>query len=160
MRNLIFISLVLLAGSLLNGAIAQRNSNIGYYTIEPECLGVELDGSVTLRSWGTGRNRLDAVDQAMKNAVYLVVFKGVQKGNPSCNLKPLLPEVNAETKYEPFFNDFFDDRVGKYKKFCSWRDERVHKKKHRKGLANSEMMTCSIIIRVLRSKLKDYLEEE
>lgn len=160
MKNLIIVSLILLAGGFSKCAIAQRNSNIGHYIIEPECLGVELDGSVTLRSWGTGRNRLDAVDQAMKNAVYHVVFKGVQKGNPSCNFKPLLPEVNAETKYESFFNNFFDDRVGEYKKFCSWRDERVHKKKHRKGLANSEMMTCSIIIRVLRSKLKDYLEEE
>ena len=30
---------------------AQRNSNIGHYSIETECLGVEFDGSVTLRAW-------------------------------------------------------------------------------------------------------------
>lgn len=158
-RKLIIICMLLYVGSVFNNAAAQRRSNIGYYTIEPECLGSELDGSVTLRSWGTGKNRFDAVDQAVKNAIYQVLFKGIQKGNTSCNLKPLLPEVNAETKYESFFNDFFDDRKGEYKKFSSWRDERVHKKKHRKALANSEMMTCSIIIRVLRSKLQDYLLE-
>lgn len=158
-RKLIIICVLLYVGSVFNNVAAQRGSNIGYYTIEPECLGVELDGSVTLRSWGTGRDRFDAVDQALKNAVYYVVFKGIRKGNPACNILPLIPEVNAETKYEEFFNDFFADRKGAYKKFCSGKDERLGNKVRRKGMGDSKMITYSVIVRVMRSKLKDYLLE-
>ena len=28
----------------------------------PECMGIELDGSQTLRSYGTGRNKSDAIE--------------------------------------------------------------------------------------------------
>lgn len=105
-KTVIIVCLMLIAGFWVVDVTAQRNSNIGYYTIEPECLGSELDGSVTLRSWGTGRNRFDAVDQAKKNAVRDVIFKGIRKGSSECNPRPLLPEVNAEMKYEDFFNRF------------------------------------------------------
>ena len=136
---------------------AQRNSNIGYYTIESECLGSELDGSITLRAWGTGRNRFDAVDQAKKNALREVIFKGIRKGSPECNQRPLLPEVNAEMKYEDFFNRFFSDRTDDYKKFCSGKDERLDNKIFRRGMGDSKMVTYSVIVRVLRADLKDYL---
>ena len=136
---------------------AQRNSNIGYYTIESECLGSELDGSITLRAWGTGRNRFDAVDQAKKNALREVIFKGIRKGSPECNQRPLLPEVNAEMKYEDFFNRFFSDRTDDYKKFCSGKDERLDNKIFRRGMGDSKMVTYSVIVRVLRAELKDYL---
>ena len=140
----------------MNG-VAQRNSNIGHYPIEPECLGVEMDGSVTLRAWGTGRNRIDAVDQAKKIAVRDVLFKGLRKGNPDCNPRPLVPEVNAEMKYEDFFNRFFSDKGGDYKKFVSGKDERIDNKIFRRGMSDSKMVTYSVIVRVLRSELKEYL---
>ena len=41
---------------------------------QTECISVEQDGSQTLRVWGKGRNRVDAVEQAKKNAVYEVLF--------------------------------------------------------------------------------------
>lgn len=43
-----------------------------------KCMGVELDGSQTLRVLGYGRNREDAKEQAMKNAVWAVVFDGIR----------------------------------------------------------------------------------
>ena len=49
-KTVIIVCLMLIAGFWVVDVTAQRNSNIGYYTIEPECLGTELDGSVTLRS--------------------------------------------------------------------------------------------------------------
>ena len=136
---------------------AQRNSNIGHYSIETECLGVEFDGSVTLRAWGTGRNRFDAVDQAKKNAVRDILFKSMRKGNGDCNPHPLVPEVNAEIKYEDYFNRFFSDRKGIYKQFCSGKDERLSNKIFRRGMGDSKMVTYSVIVRVLRAELKDYL---
>ena len=43
-----------------------------------ECLGVEGDGSQTLRVTGTGRNITDAKEQAKKDAVMAVIFDGIR----------------------------------------------------------------------------------
>lgn len=86
-----------------------------------------------------------------------MIFKGIRKGSPECNQRPLLPEVNAEMKYEDFFNRFFSDRTDDYKKFCSGKDERLDNKIFRRGMGDSKMVTYSVIVRVLRAELKDYL---
>lgn len=162
MKNIIqTLGFIFLFGMLFFfDGLAQRNSNIGRYTIETECLGVEMDGSVTLRAWGTGRNRFDAVDQAKKNAVRDVLFKPTRNGSSDCNPHPLVPEVNAEMKYEDYFNRFFSDRRGSYKKFCSGKDERISNKIFRRGMGDSKMVTYSVIVRVLRSELKEQLRED
>jgi len=162
MKNLKLLpSLIFMVAFLgINDVDAQRNSNIGHYSIETECLGVEMDGSVTLRAWGTGRNRFDAVDQAKKNAVRDVLFKSSRKGSSDCNPHPLVPEVNAEMKYEDYFNRFFSDKRGSYKKFCSGKDERLSNKIFRRGMGDSKMVTYSVIVRVLRSELKEQLRED
>ena len=80
-------------------AKAQKKT-AGYYAYKTECLGVELDGSQTLKAWGNGRNRADAVEQAKKNAMRDVIFKGIREGKQECNQKPLIFEVNAEEKHE------------------------------------------------------------
>ena len=162
MKNIIqTLGFIFLFGMLFFfDGLAQRNSNIGCYTIETECLGVEMDGSVTLRAWGTGRNRFDAVDQAKKNAVRDVLFKPTRNGSSDCNPHPLVPEVNAQMKYEDYFNRFFSDRRGSYKKFCSGKDERISNKIFRRGMGDSKMVTYSVIVRVLRSELKEQLRED
>lgn len=53
-KSVLILTVILTAGFWMTDVTAQRNSNIGYYTIEPECLGTELDGSVTLRNLGNG----------------------------------------------------------------------------------------------------------
>ncbi len=139
---------------------AQRNSNIGNYSIETECLGVEMDGSVTLRAYGTGQNKIAALEKAKKNAVRDVLFNGIRKGNPDCNAEPLITEVNAEMEYEDYFNKFFAERMGKYKHFVSGKDERFDNKIFRKGMGDARSVTYSVIVRVLRSKLKEQLIED
>ena len=79
------IVLAMLALLLAAGAFAQ----------ETECISKELDGSLTLRVWGTGRNRTDAIEQARKQAVYDVLFKGVTRGNTDYNMRPIMTEVNV-----------------------------------------------------------------
>ena len=97
------------------------------YSYSTECLGVELDGSQTLKAWGNGRNREDAVEQAKKNAVRDVIFKGIREGKQDCNQKPLVFEVNAQEKYEDYFNKFFADG-GEYRNYISLKDERIFDK--------------------------------
>ena len=64
---------------LLLGIHAQVG-NAARMEFETQCLGVEEDGSQTLRTWGFGNKKKDAVEQAMKNAVRDVLFKGISRG--------------------------------------------------------------------------------
>lgn len=125
----------------------------GNYTYKSECMGVELDGSQTIKAWGNGRNRSDAVDQAKKNAIRDVIFFGINEGKSECNSKPLIFEVNAQDKYEDYFANFFADG-GEYKNFISLRDERIFDKLSRDKKKARESVTHGMIVRVLRNELK------
>lgn len=120
------------------------------------CLGVELDGSQTLRVLGYGRNRADAKEQAMKNAVWAVIFDGIRSGSDGCNTKPLVMEVNAKERYEDYFNIFFGDN-GEYKKYVSLRDT---KKRSGAKVKDKVGYSYQLTIRVLRAELKARLKAD
>jgi hypothetical protein len=151
--NKIFVTLLLF--NIILSVSAQKKT-AGNYIYKTECLGVELDGSQTLKAWGNGRNRLDAVEQAKKNALRDVIFNGIREGKQECNQKPLIFEVNAQEKYEDYFNLFFTDG-GEYKNYISLRDERIWDKINRDRKKNAESVTNGLVLRVLRSDLKEKL---
>ena len=120
------------------------------------CLGVELDGSETLRVQGYGRNRADAKEQAMKNAVWAVIFDGVIDGAEGCNMRPLVTEANAREHYQEYFDRFFADN-GPYKEYVSLRDT----KKRSGGKAkNKTGYSYDLTVRVLRSELEARLRHD
>lgn len=142
------VSLALLSGCSGAKGIA------GYYSYSTECLGSELDGSVTVMAWGNGRDRFDAGEQARKNAVNDVLFKGIVAGQGECNQRPLVPEVNARAKYADYFNRFFADR-GSFSRYVSLKDERSRADREEKGARKS--ITLGVVLRVERAKLKEKL---
>lgn len=145
--------LLICAMSLLN-VYAQKNPVYARSSIR--CLGVELDGSQTLRVQGYGRNRSDAKEQAMKNAVWAVIFDGIREGAQGCNMRPLVTEVNAKERYEDYFNLFFSDN-GEYKKYVSLRDT----KKRSGGRSKDKLgYAYDLTIRVLRAELKARLKAD
>ena len=91
---------------LVFAGCSSKKSVSSYHSFESECLGVELDGSETLRAWGRGKNRTDAIEQAKKNAVRDVLFKGVAAGSRECSVRPLVTEVNAQERYA-YYGTFF-----------------------------------------------------
>ena len=93
------IYLLVVFASLILVGCKTATSTASFVSYETECLGVEQDGSQTLRAWGEGRNKADAVEQANKNAVRDVIFKGIRAGKADCNMRPLVTEVNAKEKY-------------------------------------------------------------
>lgn len=149
------LKIAILALCLGQTVLAQK-STAGNYTYKTECLGVELDGSQTVKAWGNGRNRADAVEQAKKNAVRDIIFNGLTEGKQDCEKKPLIFEVNAKEKYEEYFNKFFADG-GEYMNFISLRDERILDKISRDKKKARESVTNGLIVRVLRSELKKKL---
>lgn len=128
-------------------AVAQQAS---FHKQGIECLGVEGDGSQTVRVTGTGRNKADAEEQAKKDAVYAVIFDGIRSGAGGCDMRPLINEVNARRKYEDYFDIFFLDK-GEYSKYVSMEDARRGSKIKSK---NKYFKSYRITVRVLRPELK------
>jgi hypothetical protein len=156
MKNKFLLTLSIIITIVSLTSCVGQKSIAGNYTYKTECLGTELDGSVTLKAWGNGRNRVDAVEQAKKNGTRDVLFSGITEGKSDCNRAPLLLELNAQTKYEDYFNVFFADG-GEYKNFVSLRDERIFDKISRDKKGARESVTHGIVLRVLRSELKQKL---
>jgi hypothetical protein len=150
----------LLVGSLvLLASCGPQRQIAGNYAHVCECISMEGDGSFTILAWGEGRNRFDAVEQAKKNALRDVIFKGIIDGKGNCDKKPLLTEVNAEQKYEDYFVKFFADK-GPYLKYVELKDERIEDKILRDRQASSKDITNSVVVRVLRYDLKQKLIED
>ena len=131
-------------------------SSIGAYSnFETTCMGVEHDGSQTLRVWGKGTTKADAIEQAKKNAVYDVLFKGI-KGTGECNQKPLMLEVNAREKYAKYFNPFFSDG-GEYSRYVNLESGNSATILEAKG---SSINNYGVIVTVDREKLRNQLEKD
>ncbi len=123
-----------------------------------QCLGVEGDGSQTVRVTGSGRNRTDAIEQAKKDAVYAVIFEGIRvnAATGGCNTKPLIYEHNAREKYEEYFDIFFADG-GEYSKYATLEDKKIRSNSKSK---NKYFKNYRIIVRVLRPELKARLKSD
>lgn len=160
MRTNRFLIIITLLLTVIDKANAQTKTG-AYHEYEPECLGVELDGSQTLRVWGNGKNKNDAVEQAKKNAIRAVVFKGIRNGLSGCNIQPVIFEVNAEEKYEDYFNAFFKDN-GEYLKYVTMEDEKRDNifKKDKEKEKSRHFVKYGITVRVLRSELKKRFEND
>ena len=91
-------AMVIAVGSCRKNTVISSTSSVASF--ETVGLGSERDGSMTVRAWGKGKDKADALEQARKNALYDVIFKGVKKGEGTFNARPIIYEVNAETKYE------------------------------------------------------------
>ena len=149
---------LLILFAMLLGAWGASAQTYGAPYASVQCMNVELDGSITVRVTGAGRNRNDAKEQAKKNAVYNVIFKGVKvEGHANSEIsRPLVFEVNAEEKYADFMYGFFADG-GKYLEFTSMADRRWLSNRKEKG---GRQVDWSITLRVLRPQLKQYLKEQ
>ena len=152
MRKLLLITFAVFALYLNVNAQTQAIYNRSSIS----CIGVELDGSQTLRVHGYGRNRADAKEQAMKNAVWAVIFDGIRDGGQGCNIRPLVTEVNAKERYEDYFNIFFADG-GEYKKYVSLRDT---KRRSADRIKDKVGYSYEMTIRVLRAELKNRLKAD
>lgn len=133
----------------------QVDSSYAYASFKTSCLGSELDGSMLLRTWGKGTNKAAAIEQARKNAIRDVVFKGIQDGSSDCNKRPLITEVNAEEKYEYYFNQFFAEG-GAYQKYVV-ADE---KKTSRITAKAKSLEQWSVVVSLNRTALRQRLIED
>lgn len=148
MKTLIYL---LFLGLIVVGGCKTSNDVSGFYSREIECMGSELDGSVTLKTWGRGKNKSDALEQAKKEAVNAVLFTGIRNGKPDCDTRAVLNAPNIRQNKSDYFNRFFADG-GDYKKFVSDKDE-TSGQREKVESRDGEVM-YGFIIRVMRSELQ------
>ncbi|SHM74791.1 hypothetical protein [Flavobacterium xanthum] len=75
-------------------------------------------GNYLIKVWSYSKKPEVAIDQAKKNAVHGIIFKGFTGTQSVPGQKPLTNNVNLEVEKEDFFKPFFADG-GKYMKFVS-----------------------------------------
>ncbi len=126
----------------------------GNYSFETECLGVKMDGSQTLKSWGSGRTKSEAFEQAKKNAVRDVLFKGIRKGKTECSLKPVIVTVNAQENNESYFNSFFA-KNGHFNEYVTGYRSKSNFNIFKERKQSDEYITCIIVVDVERSRLRE-----
>ena len=156
MKEVKLLGCVIVIAVILCACGSSKTSESTYYTMETTCIGTEMDGSLTVRAWGDGNSKKDAIEQAAKQAVYDVLFKNNITGTTGTLAKPVVVEANAREKYENYFNTFFKDG-GEYRRYITLQDEKENSKQK---MENRYVYRYCVTLRVLRSDLKARLQKD
>lgn len=95
---------------------ADKDTQAWRYEIEVVQTGTQ--GTYLVKVWSYSKKPDVAIEQAKKNAIHGVIFKGFTGTSTVPGQKPLTNNVNLEEEKEDFFKPFFADG-GKYMKFVS-----------------------------------------
>lgn len=144
---------VMMAGCRSSQKVSSAYSNYHFGT---SLVNVSPSGLLTLRSWGSGPDKSSAIEEAMKNAVADVIFKGIKGGNGSYSTKPIVNEVNARERYAEYFDRFFATK-GEYTKFVK---ETSSKDNSRTESKSSGRVNYGMTVTVDRSALVNQLAED
>lgn len=136
-----------------------KKSTAMYYSYTTTCVGSENEGSQNLVAYGNGVNTQEALDQAVKNALNDVIFKGIKEGKQGCAIKPLVFEVNAKEKHESYFSNFFS-KNGDYKKYVVLTKEVALDKTIEKTQSTTQGVLKGAVVKVLLLDLKQRLQQD
>jgi len=95
---------------------ADKDTEAWRYEIEVVQTGIQ--GTYLIKVWSYSKNPEVAIEQAKKNAVHGVIFKGFIGTSTIPGQKAIASNVNLEQEKAEFFAPFFADE-GKYMKFVS-----------------------------------------
>lgn len=95
---------------------AEKDTQEWRYEIEAVQIGTQ--GTSLIKVWSYSKKPDVAIEQAKKNAVHGIIFKGFTGKATVPGQKALTDNVNLEVEKEDFFKPFFEDG-GKYMKFVS-----------------------------------------
>jgi hypothetical protein len=115
----LFILVVMVAFILSSCATQKVEKETHQFRYELEAAGVGAQGTYQLKVWTYSKNADVAIEQAKKNAIHGVLFKGFQgKTGVITGQKPMISDASAESTRADYFKDFFKDG-GKYQQFVS-----------------------------------------
>lgn len=97
----------------------KANEDTKIWRYDVECEGIAQKGSKLVKVWSYSKNPKHAISSAMKNAVHGIIFKGYSGGGQGCTpFTALVSDPEIESKYQEFFDAFFEDG-GEYSKYVT-----------------------------------------
>jgi hypothetical protein len=119
LKMFVLFAVMLCVTSLANAQARKKaDKDTEEWRYEIEVVQTGTQGTYLIKVWSYSKKADVAIEQAKKNAVHGVIFKGFA-GKPSVQgQKALASDVNLEVERADFFKPFFEDG-GKYMKFVS-----------------------------------------
>jgi hypothetical protein len=110
--------------SFIQTANAQKgrkkaNKQTTAWRYELEALATGVQGTYQIKVWSYSKNVETATEQAKKNAVHGIIFKGFPNKGRVQGQKPLARNSNLYKENEYFFKEFFKTGGGDYMKFVT-----------------------------------------
>lgn len=121
-KTIQYLSLLLIVLTSFSLSISAQNKKADkdtrnwVYEIEP--VGVGAQGSYLIKVWSYSKKPIVALEQAKKNAVHGIIFKGFTGIQGVPGQRPLTNNPNLEVEQAEFFKNFFAEG-GKYMKFVN-----------------------------------------
>jgi DNA polymerase III alpha subunit len=117
-KILLGLCLVLMSNNSFSQTKKKADKNTQEWKYEIEVVSVGVQGTYLVKVWSYSKKPNVAIEQAKKNAVHGIIFKGFA-GKPGVSgQKALTSNPALEQEQAAFFKDFFADG-GKFMKFVS-----------------------------------------
>lgn len=152
-KSISIILVLTIISTLVSCGPTIYNSSSAYRSYETEVINQTLDGSVTLKVYGEGLRIEDAIDQAMKNAINEIAFKGIANGNSDKNVPALFRNPNIRLDNQRYFDQFFQND---YRSFV----ELMTKKKELEGYGSRERVNIGVLMKVNVSALRSHFQRD
>jgi hypothetical protein len=133
---------------------ADKDTQAWRYEIEVVQTGTQ--GTYLIKVWSYSKKPDVAIEQAKKNAVHGIIFKGFTGTNRVPGQKALAGNVNLEEEKADFFKPFFAEG-GKYMKFVSTSNDGAVAAEDRMKIGKEYKI--GVILSVNQSALRKDLEE-
>lgn len=116
----LFIGIFLFIPFVLTAQKGKKKADKDTYNwrYELEVVATGIQGTYQMKVWSYSKKVDTAIEQAKKNAVHGVIFRGFPANGRVQGKKPLSRNPNLEMEHGDFFRDFFA-QGGKYLKFVS-----------------------------------------
>ena len=108
-QTLLLIAIVLISCISTAQTNKKANTDTMNWRYEIEAAGQGTQGNYLIKVWSYSRKPVVAIEQAKKNAVHGIIFRGYSGFNSIQGQKPLTNNPNLEMEQEEFFKNFFAD---------------------------------------------------
>jgi hypothetical protein len=117
-KTLFLLPVLLLPFFSISQSKKKADKETNEWRYEMEAAGTGVQGTYQVKVWTYSKKPETAIEQAKKNAVHGIIFKGFQDKDRVKGQKALAQSPNLEQEKEDFFKEFFEDG-GKFQKFVS-----------------------------------------
>ncbi len=168
MRNItkLILSIVIL---LCSNGYSQSKKKIAEEKLkkiyEIKCEGVGTEGIYLVKVFSYSKDKNLAIEQAKKNAIRGVIFRGIPPGERGCIAQPpLVRDSNLEEQSNDYFTSFFSTG-GKYSKFIDLTTEGAVKAEDRfvlsgKGFGlRGKVYKIGVVVSVNKKLLRKELQD-